>query len=182
MNITLEQVYDKANKYSTSVMKRYGLPFNKFSPEDIVGEFMVKFIDKGFLERFDGTKSSFNYYVYKGLSYMAIKMVRHIKREITSFEGVFLLDYPCYGKVEIPEFEVEDLIDSFNLVNVKKSNTIWVKDKEYKFNSRSILQLIYQGYTKKEIALLFSVNCNVIYRIISKVRKEQGDRYKRLNG
>ena len=181
MNITLEQVYDKANKYSTLVMKRYGLPFNKFSPEDVVGEFIVKFIDKGFLERFDETKSSFNYYVYKGLSYMAIKMVRHIKREITSFEGFFPLDYPCSGKVETPEFEIEDLIDSFNLVNVKKSNTIRVKDKEYKLNSRSILQLIYQGYTKKEIACLFSVNCNVIYRMITRIRKEQKNQYKGFN-
>ena len=174
MQFSLEQVYERANSYAEDVIKRSGLLYSRYSAGDIVGEFMVKFIEKGFLEKFDSTKSTFNSYVYIGLYYKAIAMVRPIKEEFVFCDKALSQKYihKCCSELK-EDFRVSDLIDSFDIITVKNVNNIKVKDKEYEFNSKSVMQLLYYGYTKKEIACLFSVNPACIYRMMSKIRKEQ---------
>lgn len=172
--ITYELVYERAQTYAPDVMRRYGLPLNKFSAEDVVGEFMVKFIEKGFLEKFDVTKGSFNYYVYRGLANAAISMVRHVKKEIASVEVIFPDSYllPDHKHDYVDELALKFLIESVENFWFGYHEVIRIEDTLYDSSAQSVLTLMSHGYKKKEIAIFFSVSTSVIDNVIKLIRNQ----------
>jgi len=82
----VEKAYRLAKMYAPKIMVQYGVR-EKFSEEDLVQSFIVKFIEKGFATKYDASKASFSHYVYVGLRNIAISMFRSSKFEMETFDG-----------------------------------------------------------------------------------------------
>lgn len=175
MKYTYEDVYKIASDYSEDVMRRYGLPTNKFSAEDVAGEFMVKFMSKGFLEKYNPAITSFKYYVYRGMGNTAIDMVRRVKREITSRDALFPENDPTPapdGVDYTDDLEVRLLIEAVKDFKFGYAETTVHDGVIYESTVVSVLRLLVLGFRKPQIAERFKVSVSTIDNALRKVRAQ----------
>lgn len=179
--VTLEQVYELAKTYAPSVMKTFNLPSNKFSAEDIVGEFIVNFMEKDFLSKFDGKVTSMRHYVYLGVRNIAVSMYRHIKKETTSIdqnsteEGAQTIVQSVEPNVAMGEFMLEDILSIAGDIAFGYGTVANVKGILLESKSSSVIKLLYQGYSKQEIAQIFGVTGSTVFNVLEKVKYAMTD-------
>lgn len=185
--VSLEEAYAIAAQVCPSIMEKLGVPTNKMSAEDIVGEFITKFIEKGFITKFNPQVTSFRYYVYMGVRNAAVTMIRHLKYETTSLESITHSD-PEFRPREFPAPEpVQDMIlhgllDEIWDFNFGYGRRVKVRGQEDDLiadlpsTARSVLQMLFMGYTKPEIAELFGVTVSTVNNVLSSVRDQVRER------
>jgi DNA-directed RNA polymerase specialized sigma24 family protein len=186
--VCMEDVLQKAREVAPHIMYKYNLPTDKFSSDDIVGAFLLKCIENGFVKRYDSSKSSLNSFVYTGLKNVAISMTRKFKHE-----GPSLDDFAPWGKklghLENRVFSSSDLsILAVDYQEKMDMDILWdevmaiaddiefdavgtiIDGEVYLANAASVIRLRSRGYRVKEIAEIFGVCRTTICVMLSKVK------------
>jgi len=181
--VSLEEAYEIAAQLCPSIMKKLEIPSNKISEEDVIGQFITNFIEKGFLNKFNPRVTSFRYYVYMGVRNAAVSMIRHLKYEVTSLDAITrpdpdgkVLDIPAPEPVQemIMKGLLEEVWDfSFGYGKIAK---LYGAEEdliaELPSTARSVLQMLFMKYSKDEVAAFFGVTVSTINNVISSVRDQ----------
>ena len=178
--VDLEEVYSKAKGFAPNIMCKYKLSSTKFSTEDIVSAFFVKFMEGGFHRKYDSSKSTLGTYVYTGVRNIAISMAKKVKREVESLEDIVSEDSSCdyaegaFLSCDLEHTFMEDILLEEAIARVKYFTFYGVSTiidgRVYLTNSKSVVLLLYRGYTVREIAKIFSVCLTTIRNVLRKIR------------
>lgn len=177
MQIQAEVVLKKAQQYAPGVMKKFGLPTNKFCAEDVVGEFLVKFYEKGFDKKFDENTCSLEYYIYQGVRNVAVSMARKTKYEQTSVEELTPAQMGDRTVDFMDELLLDEIVDLFGNINFGYGNVVEHDGRKYASNSGSVIRLLYLGMDKKTIAQMFGVTTSTIANVLDKVKQYELKEY-----
>jgi hypothetical protein len=198
--ITIEQVYETAIGLAPKVMNKLGFKEGSFQTEDIVGEYIVKFIEKNYLERFDAEKGNLKNYVYCGLKNTAISMIRKVKYEFEVFQNEGTTDSyfnieerlesetivygDKYGKKKVSDSDLihNDIELTFLIEGISKKIGVWkfgrgnevsIDGVIYPSTSESVIKLLSLGFSRTDVAMLFEVSEPTISNVMRNI-KERG--------
>ena len=166
--VEMDEVLVMAKKYAPSVIRKFNLPTNKFSPDDVVGEFLVNFMQKDFAAKFNPEVTSLNHYVYMGLRNAAVSMVRHMKYETTSLDEISE-NGPLPAPAEVTDFLLQEVLHIIEDTYFGYDKTVLVDGEVYESSAASVVKLMYKGYTKKEVAVFFGVTQGTISNTLRRV-------------
>jgi hypothetical protein len=170
MKIEAEVVLKKAQQYAPGVMKKFGLPTNKFCAEDVVGEFLVKFYEKGFDQKFNSETCSLEYYIYQGVRNVAVSMARKTKYEQTSVEELSPNQMKEQSEEMVDELLLDEVVEMVGNIEFGYGNVAELNGVKYESNSGSVVRLLYKGLDKKAIAQMFGVTTSTVVNVIEKVK------------
>lgn len=165
----LELVYQKARQYAPGIISRYRLPLNKISPEDVAGEFITKFIEKGYANKFDVDKGSLSRYVFLGVRNTAISQIRRVKYEETSIDTEEFGPEP--SEIAPADYlSVDALAETFSDIKFGYDKVAVIDGELYESCGASVVKLLARGYNKKEIAREFGVSSGTVSHVISRMK------------
>lgn len=75
-DISIEKVYEIATELAPRIYQKLNFHEGSFGPEDVVNEYLLKVLEKNYLENFDPKKGNLRNYVYQGLRNTAINQIR----------------------------------------------------------------------------------------------------------
>jgi DNA-directed RNA polymerase specialized sigma24 family protein len=191
--ITVEDVFVMASSIASQVLRKMSLANASFGPEDVVSEYMVRFIENKYVDRFNEVKGSLKNYVYQGLKNTAINMSHKYRREFSLLEDLtedsvisFYVDSHSTIDAEShrnyvdhdsnsfdgvnTEFLVQDLVRKVGDFQFGHDITVVVNGETLPSTLSSVLKLLSQGFTKAGIAKLFKVSEPTIANVFDKVK------------
>lgn len=186
--ITIEDVQVIATEIAPKVLNSLKFQEGSFQAEDVVSEYIIKFIEKNYIERYNPEQRSLKNYVYQGLKNQAISMIRKIKKEFILYGNVISSE-EAFENLKLNQkgqhnlFGTEEKINETFLVNeISHKVGVWkfghgivveVNGKKYESTSHSILELIMDGFSRSYLAQIFKVSEPTIGVVLSKI-KERG--------
>jgi len=181
--VSLEEAYNIATQLCPSILKKLGTPPNKFSEEDIVGQFIEKFIEKNFLAKFNPAVTSFRYYVYMGVRNAAVSAIRHLKYETTSLDAITRpdgegssFDFPAPAPVPVQDMIVKGLLEELDDFNFGYGKQVTVTGAEgdeiasLPSTAKSVIKMLFMGFKKPEVAEEFGVTVSTVNNVLNKIK------------
>jgi len=180
----LVKAYNLAQKFAPGVIKKHGLS-GQIDADDLVGDFITNFIDKGFMDKYKPDVMSFDRYIWMGLRNAGIQAARK-KKERTSVQAMGDeegKDFDPAGK-DVPKSRelLADLIDDVEDFTFGRGEVAKVEDEhgnmqEIPSTARGLLQMLSMGFKPFEVAQRFGVSPGTISGQMKRIKSELRDTY-----
>jgi len=164
--VSTEEVWVLATKYAPGLCRKFHVKPEKYSPEDLCSDFMVKFLKSKFGEKFDPAIRSLESYIYSG---MTNHVISHLRRkdpakfaasadEDKSKDGTgFFVDLVAPEAVEMSDSLVREILTLIPEKRFGYGVICEVGGEVYASTTKSLAILTFQGYTRTELAEFFRV-------------------------
>lgn len=165
--LTIDEAYQLAEICAMKVLQKYGMKGWILDAEDLRGEYMVYFLEKGFLQKYNPQTTSKMYYIYIGVRNFYISYSSRKTRVIPQPESYFSGDESIIaylGKIN-NDFVGQIIVDEYlrGLDDTRRNSG---------YSDKIIFEMHYSGVRRGEIAEHFGISSARVGQIIKKCAQQ----------